>query len=332
MKKIYTIILSVSMAFMAISCDITDVFSGEWLDINTNPNYVSEADMKMLLPSAHLNLVTKVGYDLTLYGSFWSQYVVQCSTTNQYYTIMTNDVTNETFQAPWSYLYTRVLPSLHEVIEKAEKADNASNYLVEAKTTLVYALYLLTSLYDQVAYTEGYVTPSQTPKFDSGKDMQATLISLLEEIRSMDAAQAAADEVLNTTVSSDMFFKGDTTPISPRLSLSLQRMISWRAMRLLTTSRMPPPSPPRCMRVTAVSSTRPTTSAAAAMSSMCLTQVILVCIITMTIIRAALSPVPSMAWPVILPRPAVWLCLRQTPSTSERSMRLCSFRPRLMPV
>ena len=76
MKKIYTIILSVSMAFMAISCDITDVFSGEWLDINTNPNYVSEADMKMLLPSAHLNLVTKVGYDLTLYGSFWSQYVV----------------------------------------------------------------------------------------------------------------------------------------------------------------------------------------------------------------------------------------------------------------
>ncbi len=210
MKKIYTIILSVTVALMATSCDITDVFSGEWLDINTNPNYVSEADMKMLLPSAHLNLVTKVGYDLTLYGSFWSQYVVQCSTTNQYYTIMTNDVTNETFQAPWSYLYTRVLPSLHEVIEKAEKADNASNYLVEAKTTLVYALYLLTSLYDQVAYTEGYVTPSQTPKFDSGKDMQATLISLLEEIRSMDAAQAAADEVLNTTVSSDMFFKGDT--------------------------------------------------------------------------------------------------------------------------
>lgn len=210
MKKLYTIILSVAVAFGATSCDITDVFSGKWLDINTNPNYVSEASMNLLLPSAHLNLAAKVGYDLSLYGSFWAQYVVQCSSTNQYYTIMTNNVTNETFVSTWAYLYTRVLPTLHEVIDKAEAADNASNFLVEAKTTLVYALYLLTSLYDQVAYTEGYLTPSQTPHFDSGKDIQAEMIKLLEEIRTFSATQAAEDEVVNTSVSSDMFLAGDT--------------------------------------------------------------------------------------------------------------------------
>lgn len=202
MKRFFIIAVA-SLALVATGCQ-------KWLDINTNPNYVSDADMKLQLPAAHLNLATKVGYDLSLYGYFWSQYVVQCSTTNQYYTIMTNDVTNSTFTGPWSHLYTRVLPTLHEVIDKAAEAKNASNYTLEAKTTLVYALYLLTSLYDQVAYTEGYLTPSQTPKFDSGKDMQATLISLLEEVRSMNAGTAADDEVANTTASSDMVFGGDT--------------------------------------------------------------------------------------------------------------------------
>ena len=94
MKRFFIIAIA-SLALVATGCQ-------KWLDINTNPNYVSDADMKLLLPSAHLNLTTKVGYDLTLYGSFWSQYVVQCSTTNQYYTIITNDVTNSTFTAPWS--------------------------------------------------------------------------------------------------------------------------------------------------------------------------------------------------------------------------------------
>lgn len=202
MKRLFIIAVA-SLALVATGCQ-------KWLDINTNPNYVSEADMKLQLPAAHLNLATKVGYDLSLYGYFWSQYVVQCSTTNQYYTIMTNDVTNSTFTGPWAHIYSRVLPTLHEVIDKAAEAENASNYSLEAKTTLVYALYLLTSLYDEVAYTEGYLTPSQTPKFDSGKDMQATLIKLLEEVRSMNKATAAADEVVNTTVSSDMIFAGDT--------------------------------------------------------------------------------------------------------------------------
>ena len=203
MKKLFYTLSAIVVLLSMASC-------GKWLDINTNPNYVADADMKMLLPSAHLNLAAKVGYDVTLYGCFWSQYVVQCNTTNQYYTVMTNDVTNSTFTSTWSYLYSRVLPALHEVIDQAKAADNASNYILEANTTVAYTLYLLTSLYDQVAYTEGYLTPSQTPKFDSGQEMQAAIIKLLEEIRAMDANKVASDEIANTTASSDMFFGGDT--------------------------------------------------------------------------------------------------------------------------
>ncbi len=202
MKK-YFIISAIACISLFSSCN-------KWLDINTNPNYVADADIKLLLPAIQLMTADKVGYEITLYGTFWSQYVVQNSNTNQYYTIMTNDVTNSTFASPWSYFYASTLPRIRETIEKAEAADNSSNYALEAKSMLVYTLYLLTSLYDDVAYTEGYLTETNTPNFDTGKSMQNIIVGLCEDIRQADAAAVAADEAINPSSSADMVFGGDT--------------------------------------------------------------------------------------------------------------------------
>ena len=169
MKKIFAILAMATV--LTTSCD-------DWLDINTNPNYVADAEVSMLLPTVQLYTAEKVGYDINLYGTFWSQYVVQCNTTNQYYTVMTNDVTNSTFTSVWSYFYASTLPRLKEIISKAEEKGGSTNYVLEAKSMLIYNLYLLTSLYDKVAYTEGYLSETQTPKFDSGEDMQQVLINL----------------------------------------------------------------------------------------------------------------------------------------------------------
>ena len=201
MKRIFAIFAMATV--LTTSCD-------DWLDINTNPNYVADADMSMLMPTVQLYTAEKVGYDITLYGTFWSQYVVQCNNTNQYYTIMTNDVTNSTFTSVWSYFYASTLPRIKEIISKAEAKGGSSNYILEAKSMLAYNLYLLTSLYDKVAYSEGYLLETQTPNFDSGEHMQEVLISLCKEIRDMDAAAVAADELLNITAGSDMIFGGDT--------------------------------------------------------------------------------------------------------------------------
>lgn len=201
MKKIFAILAMATV--LTTSCN-------DWLDINTNPNYVADAEASMLLPTVQLYTAEKVGYDISLYGTFWSQYVVQCNTTNQYYTIMTNDVTNSTFTSVWSYFYASTLPRIKEIIAKSEAKGGSSNYILEAKSMLVYNLYLLTSLYDKVAYTEGYLTESQTPHFDSGENMQQILINLCKEIREMDPTAVAADELLNISASSDMVFGGDT--------------------------------------------------------------------------------------------------------------------------
>ena len=202
MKKTL-IIIAAALSLIATSCN-------NWLDINTNPNYIADADMKLLLPTVQLQTADKVGYELSLYGSFWSQYVVQCNNTNQYYTVMTNDLTNSSFTSPWSYFYASILPTIRTILEKCDEMENVSNFKLEAKSMLVYDLYLLTSLYDKVAYTEGFVNRTQTPHFDSGEDMQATIISLCEEIRAMNAGTVAADELITPSSSSDMIFGGDT--------------------------------------------------------------------------------------------------------------------------
>lgn len=201
MKKIFAILAMA--AVLTTSCN-------DWLDINTNPNYVPDAEASMLLPTVQLYTADKVGYDITLYGTFWSQYVVQCNSTNQYYTIMTNDVTNSTFTSVWSYFYASTLPRIKEIIAKSEAKGGSSNYILEAKSMLIYNLYLLTSLYDKVAYTEGYLTESQTPHFDTGENMQQILIGLCKEVREMDSDAVAADELQNISASSDMVFGGDT--------------------------------------------------------------------------------------------------------------------------
>ena len=202
-KNIFTLLVFVSLTLSGCR---------DWLDINENPNYVSKADKTTLLPTVALMTADKVGYELTLTGYFWAQYTVQNRNTSQYTTVMNYDLNTQSayFTSPWSYLYVRVLPSVRTILEQCEGESGVSNFVLEAKTMLAYNLYLLTSLYDKVAYTDGYLNPENTtPGFDSGEQMQGIITGILEEIRSMNAGQLAADEQANTSVKADMIFGGD---------------------------------------------------------------------------------------------------------------------------
>lgn len=201
MKKILSIALTAAM-LCTTGCQ-------NWLDINVNPNYVGEADMQYLLPSAELYLAQEVGYNISLYGHFWSQYVNQNANTNQYYTIMTYDVTNSSWTRVWSNLYSKVLPTVKEIKTKALAAENSSNYLLQAYVLEAYTFYMLTSLYEGAAYSEGYIKTNYSPTFDSGTDMQKNLISMFENIRTLDPEEVEESEILNSTASYDMVFGGD---------------------------------------------------------------------------------------------------------------------------
>lgn len=204
MKKILLSIAIMATALVTTSCS-------DWLDVNDNPNYLSETTPNMLMPAVQLRMADKVGYELALYGSFWSQYVNQCKSTNQYYTVMTYDVTNSDFVSPWRYFYANILPGLKEIITKTEGDDNSANFNYAARIMVAYNLYLLNSLYGDVAYTEGYLTSTNTPKFDSEKDMHNILVKMLEDIRAVDFDKVEAAEDANSmgAKKADMIAYGD---------------------------------------------------------------------------------------------------------------------------
>ncbi|MGM9789429.1 MAG: SusD/RagB family nutrient-binding outer membrane lipoprotein [Candidatus Cryptobacteroides sp.] len=201
----------ISTALLALTLVATGC--RDWLDINDNPNYVSEAEMSDLLPTTQLLTASKVGYDLALIGNFWSQYVVQGNETNQYNTIMDYNLTvsESLFSSIWSYSYSRILPSLKSILAKSAGTENSSNFELEAKTMAAYNIYLLTSLFDKVAVSEGSFSdePALEPNFDSGEEVQAALVKILEEVRSIDIDAAAEDESLTPSAGCDMVFGGD---------------------------------------------------------------------------------------------------------------------------
>lgn len=199
------------LAFASSGC-------GNWLDVNDNPNYPTDVEKSSLLPTVEMRLAEKVGYDIAMVGSFWSQYIVQYSSSNQYYTIMTNNLRNSSswFTSPWSVFYGQNLPSLYLIINEYSGDESRANFVFEAKALLAYHLYLLTSLYGDVCYTDSFnsdtyrtVDVNPNPKFDSAKDIHSIIVKLLEELRAQDFDVVTTAEATNSSASSDPIFSGD---------------------------------------------------------------------------------------------------------------------------
>lgn len=200
----------IKISLLAVS--LTLASCNGWLDVNDNPNYVADASVETLLPSAQFVTVSQLGGDLTMVGDFWAQYATHNKTTNQYITVMNYDLTvsSSYFIRPWRAVYAQVLPTLKTIIDKC--ADGGySNFEFEAKAMVAYEMYLLTSLYGDVAWTEGPLSDTyfEQPHFDTPEVAQTKLVEWLEALRAMDSAAVAADEASHPSTSSDMIFAGD---------------------------------------------------------------------------------------------------------------------------
>lgn len=208
MKKIFATIAIAASLLCVSGCS-------DWLDINTNPNYLTDLSINDLLSAAQTNTISKVGYNMMLMGSFWSQHVIQSASANQYNSIYQNDLTfsSSYFSDVWNNFYSVSIPAYQEIIAKSEAAgDPASfvHYKIMATTLEAYDLFILTSLYGDVAYTEGNKGKENTqPKFDSESAIQATVIGLLEGVLKTPVADFESAQGLNDASHYDMIFGAD---------------------------------------------------------------------------------------------------------------------------
>lgn len=205
MKKIFLIGLA-ALALTATGCR-------DWLDINDNPNYVAEVGEESLLPTGLMLTAARVGYEYELIGYFWAQFAVQNKTTNQYLTIMQNNLTNSSsyFYQPWRQNYYAIQPTFKDILSKCEGDESKLNYVLMAKTMIAYNYIMLSSAFDRIVLSQALQGEANlTPEYDDSKEVYDAICTMLAEILAMDPDQVAAAEEAHTTSSADMLFGGDT--------------------------------------------------------------------------------------------------------------------------
>jgi len=171
----------------------------EFLDINTDPNNPSAADLNLLMPSAQAGYVNGLlansnnaaaAFVDMIHSGTWGRWLQ----------------TNSDFNEDWKGLYAQALKDLEVIIAEAERTERRG-YAGMAKIQKAYVYSLLVDLWGDVPYAEALVAAS--PKFDDGQGVYASALSLLEEGMADLAGANGATGVV--PANADVIYRGNYT-------------------------------------------------------------------------------------------------------------------------
>lgn len=172
MKKLLLILF---IPVLLVGCD-------KWLDVNTDPNSPSDVPITLLLPTIELNATYALcpGKDAGL-GQDLGVYTHQLSTReaadsyhadgNEYYLGLS-----------WTTTYTTMLENVDKLILKANE-KNAPYYSGIAKILKAYVFSQYVDVFGDIPFSEANHKSAGIlyPKFDSGKDIYPSLLTMLDE-------------------------------------------------------------------------------------------------------------------------------------------------------
>ena len=154
------------------------------LDINDNPNAITNVTNDNILPTAEVNLASTVAVAFNMYGGYCAEVYGQSAGSSNYLAYSQFQVTSSNTSSSYTQLYSRVLQQLEVVRRQAQQEPGT--YLA-ATTLRAYTLQMLVDAYGETPYSEALTDETQ-PKYDDGADVYAGIIAELE------AAKAAAEE------------------------------------------------------------------------------------------------------------------------------------------
>ncbi|MBF2709708.1 SusD/RagB family nutrient-binding outer membrane lipoprotein [Flavobacterium soyangense] len=194
MKKIIISIFMLSMLFTACNTD---------LDINRDPDSVSDVPLKSQMPAGILGVVAAEGSYYAIIGGFWSQYWTQSNSANQYKDIDGYIIGTGDYFAAWRNMYD-ALGDIRNVKRKALATGNWK-YLLISTVMEVQASQVLTDFYGSVPYKEANNISILNPKYDSGEEIYDTMITDLNLALSKDLTTSVGE----VPATDDLVFKGD---------------------------------------------------------------------------------------------------------------------------
>lgn len=187
MKKIRYIILTASIIFFG-SCE-------KFLDVNDDPNNVTEVNITQLLPSVTVNVGYMGASDLLRFASLLMQQFsgqgpnTGFGTFKEYerYNINDSDVNGQ-----WVRIFATTLSDIQLLITNAE-ASGSPHYAGVAKLLKAYVYQVVVDAWGDVPYfnAAGHAD-YQYPEVDDGEAIYADLIRLIDEgIADINAAESA---------------------------------------------------------------------------------------------------------------------------------------------
>lgn len=204
MKKIFKIsVLSIALLSVA-SCD-------NMLDINKNPNYPTMSSADLSLSSSEVFIASAIGGDLQLLGGIWSQHYAQHTGSNQYTGIDSYNIPNSSSYVTrtWSLFYSGALPDIETAISESAKNKEWSLWFM-SQTLKAFSYHILVDFYGEVPFSEATKGVSVNPKYDTGKDVNAGIIAILDLALSKKADAIEANGYLpDSRLKSDLLLDCD---------------------------------------------------------------------------------------------------------------------------
>ncbi len=173
MKKSLIYGVALALAGGLTACD-------SYLDINTNPNNapVENLTTSNIFPGCETAFMNMYGGTWHYMGAFQSWQFAQQASVWQWGQISRGDITNETGNGGYYTVYVDLLGDLDVVLEKAEAEEDWGTYLA-ATTLRVAALQCIVDAFGDAPYSESLDIENQSPKWDSGAEVYAGLLSEL---------------------------------------------------------------------------------------------------------------------------------------------------------
>ncbi len=168
----------------------------DYLNINDDPNRVTEVDLASLLPSTQLALANS-HYSITTSTGRVTQHI------SSYFGYI--DEGTLRIGGAWSTLYLRVLENARIMAEQAQESGSP-HYEGVAKTIQAYGLLLLSDQWEDVPWTEAFKgSENLTPVFDSQESLYTTASQLLDEAIPL----LGAEESIFSPGGDDLIYGGD---------------------------------------------------------------------------------------------------------------------------
>lgn len=178
---IYTAFLSL---FLLVGCT-------DWLDINKDPNYLSELpNSNALVPISEVSIAyTLMGWDMGFAGGYWSQYMAQNFTASQFRFL--EEYSETDFSAAYNELTAGTLNDLKRIKQIAEQNDDEGSYLL-AESLSIYVWQIITDTWGDVPYFEALKGDEgiSSPAFDKGQDIYADLLTRIDALLAKDFSKA----------------------------------------------------------------------------------------------------------------------------------------------